>query len=251
MSASYPDLAGRVALITGGGSGIGAHIVAALAAQGCRVAFLDIDVAASQATVARIGGAEPPLFIPCDLTDVAALEAAVRAIEARLGPIRILVNNAANDRRQPIGDTTADDWDGLMDVNLRHQFFAAKAAHAGMKAAGGGAIVNLSSIAWMFGAPDMVAYATAKSAVIGLTRSLAAAFGPDRIRVNALAPGAVMTPKQLKLWHTPESTARIVSMQALKEQVLEDDIANAVVFLASDAARMITKQCLTVDGGLR
>jgi NAD(P)-dependent dehydrogenase (short-subunit alcohol dehydrogenase family) len=245
-AASYPSLRGRVALVTGGATGIGAAVVKAFVRAGSRVAFLDIDRAAGEGLSAATGS----LFLPCDLTDIAALQAAVAEVERLLGPVQALVSNAANDLRQPVDAVTPDDWGQSQDVNIRHQFFAAQAVHRGMKAAGGGAIVNLSSIAFMFGAPEMVPYITAKAAVIGLTNGLARAYGPDNIRVNAIAPGAVMTEKQLRLWHTPESKAALVSRQSIPHDVTEDDIAASALFLCSDDARSITKQCLIVDGGL-
>jgi NAD(P)-dependent dehydrogenase (short-subunit alcohol dehydrogenase family) len=245
--ALYPSLAGRVALVTGGATGIGAVIVRGFVRNAARVAFLDIDRAAGERLAAETGA----LFLPCDLTDTPALRAAVTEVETRLGPVRALINNAANDQRQGLAELGPEDWDASQSVNLRAQVFAIQAVVPGMTAAGGGAIVNLSSVAWMFGAPEMLAYATAKSAVIGLTRSLGVALGADGIRVNAIAPGAVMTERQMRLWHTADSKARLVAMQAIKADLLEEDIAAAALFLCSDDARMITKQCLTVDGGLR
>jgi NAD(P)-dependent dehydrogenase (short-subunit alcohol dehydrogenase family) len=245
--AVYPSLEGRVVLVTGGATGIGAAMVRGFRRNGAAVAFLDIDEGAGAALAAETAA----LFLPCDLTDIPALRAAVAAVEARLGPVAALVNNAANDQRQHLADLTPEDWDASQSVNLRHHAFAAQAVAPGMRAAGGGAIVNLSSVAWEFGAPEMLAYVTAKAAVIGLTRALANALGPDRIRVNAIAPGAVMTERQMRLWHTPESKARLVGMQAIPSDLLEEDIAAAALFLCSDDSRMITKQCLTVDGGIR
>ncbi|HVG49853.1 MAG TPA: SDR family oxidoreductase [Rubellimicrobium sp.] len=244
--ATYPSLEGRAALVTGGASGIGAAIVRGLARNKARVAVLDLDRAAGEALAEETGA----LFLACDLTDIPALQAAVAEVEAKLGPIRALVNNAANDQRHRIGDVTPEDWDASQDVNLRHQFFAIQAVLPGMRDAGGGAVVNLSSVAWMFGSPEMVPYTAAKAAIVGMTRSLGAALGPQGIRVNAVAPGGVMTERQMRLWHTPESKADTVRRQALKSDLLEDDIADAVLFLASDDARMITKQCLIVDAGL-
>jgi NAD(P)-dependent dehydrogenase (short-subunit alcohol dehydrogenase family) len=245
--ALYPSLEGRAVLVTGGASGIGAAIVRGLHRNKARVAFLDIDRDAGEALAGKVGA----LFLPCDLTDIPALKAAVAQVESRLGPVRALVNNAANDQRHKLEEVTEDDWDFSQDVNLRHQFFAAQAVVPGMRGAGGGAIVNLSSVAWMFGSPDMIPYTAAKAAIVGMTNSLGAALGPMGIRVNAVAPGAVMTERQMRLWHTPESKARMIQLQALKSDLLEDDIADAVLFLASDDSRMMTKQCLTVDGGLR
>lgn len=244
--ALYPSLEGRAVLVTGGASGIGRAIARGFARNKARVAVLDIDAMAGEALAAELGH----LFLPCDLTDIPALRAAVRRAESRLGPIRVLVNNAANDQRHGIEELSPEDWDASQDVNLRHHFFAAQAVLPGMRAAGGGAIVNLSSVAWMLGLPEMVPYTTAKAAILGLTRSLGAAFGPHGIRVNAVAPGAVMTERQMRLWHTPESKARMVATQAIHLDLLEEDIADAVLFLSSEDSRMITRQCLIVDGGL-
>jgi NAD(P)-dependent dehydrogenase (short-subunit alcohol dehydrogenase family) len=247
--AIYPSLEGRSVLVTGGASGIGAVIVRGLLRNRARVAVLDLDREAGE-TLAQEFGPEV-LFVQCDLTDMASLKPGIAEAERRLGAFRVLVNNAANDQRHKLGEITPELWDASQDVNLRHQFFAAQAVLPGMRASGGGSIINLSSVAWMFGSPELVPYATAKAAVIGLTRSLGVALGADNIRVNAIAPGGVMTEKQMRLWHTPESKARLVGMQAIKRDLLEEDIADAVLFLAADDSRMITKQCLTVDGGLR
>lgn len=246
-SAVYPSLKGRAALVTGGASGIGAAIVRGFARNGAKVAFLDIDRDAGEALAQETGA----LFLPCDLTDIAALREAIAEAAQRLGPIRALVNNAANDQRHRFAEVTPEDWDASQDVNLRHHFFAAQAVAPGMREAGGGAIVNLSSVAWMFGSPEMIPYTAAKAAIVGLTRSLGVALGPQGIRVNAIAPGAVMTERQMRLWHTEESRAQMIAMQALKADLLEGDIADAALFLSADDSRMITKQCLTVDGGLR
>ena len=250
--AIYPSLADRPVFITGGGSGIGAAMVAAFAANHARVAFVDIDTAASEALVADLHAARhAPLFLRCDLTDIAALRAAIAAAAARIGDIGVLVNNAANDERHDVDAVTPDYWDRAMAVNLRHQFFAAQAVHPQMRARGGGAIINFSSIAWMVGGGRMIAYTTAKAAVMGLTRSLAREFGPDNIRVNAIAPGAVITPRQLRLWLSDGDVANFVARQCIGRRLLAEDIARAALFLAADDSAMVTKQCLIVDGGLR
>jgi NAD(P)-dependent dehydrogenase (short-subunit alcohol dehydrogenase family) len=239
VSAIYPSLEGRGVLITGGGSGIGAEIVRGFARNRAQVTVLDLALAE-----------EPPdgvRFVECDLTDVSALRAAVE----RAGPVGALINNAANDQRYELEQITAEEWDASQAVNLRHQFFMAQAVAPGMRASGGGSIVNLSSGAWRRGTSDMIPYATAKAGVLGLTNSLATALGPDGIRVNAIAPGAVMTPRQMRLWHTPESRAMMVGLQAIPESVTERDVAAAALFLAADDSRMITRQCLYVDGGMR
>jgi NAD(P)-dependent dehydrogenase (short-subunit alcohol dehydrogenase family) len=245
----HPSLQGRTALVTGGASGIGEAIVRGFVRNGSRVAVLDKAREAGEALAAELGSAV--VFLPCDLTDVAALRAAVREAEARLGPVRALVNNAANDQRHTIEDITPEQWDASQSINVRQQFFVSQAVVSGMKAAGGGTIVNLSSSAWLGGAPELVPYTAAKGAVEGLTRSLGAALGPAGIRVNAVAPGAVMTERQMRLWYTPETRARMIQRQAIEEAILEEDIADAVLFLSSDDARMITKQSLLVDGGQR
>jgi D-xylose 1-dehydrogenase len=240
--AVYPSLEGRRVLVTGGASGIGAEIVRGFARNRAEVTFLDIDRTAGEAVARELG----VRFLECDLTDVGAL----RAAAADAGAVTALVNNAANDRRYALEEITPELWDAAQAVNLRHQFFLAQAVAPGMRAAGGGAIVNLSSVAWRRGPDGMLPYGTAKAGVIGLTNALASALGPDGIRVNAIAPGAVMTPRQMRLWHTPESRERLVAAQAIPRDVTERDIAAAALFLSADDSAMITRQCLYVDAGL-
>ncbi|MER9440617.1 SDR family oxidoreductase [Mesorhizobium sp. M0136] len=252
--ATYPSLTDRVVLISGGASGIGADMVRAFASNGARVAFLDVQDEPAEALVRELAGAagQAPLYLHCDVTDVDALKASVEGVRARLGPVAVLVNNAANDQRHPIDAVTADYWDRSFDVNLRHHFFAAQAVHPHMKELGFGSIINFSSIAWRFGADQMVAYATAKGAVVALTRALARSFGPDNIRVNAVEPGAVMTERQRELWFkTQEAVDQTVQRQLIRRVLLGEEIARTVLFLAADDSRMITKQSITVDAGLR
>jgi NAD(P)-dependent dehydrogenase (short-subunit alcohol dehydrogenase family) len=250
--AKYPSLKGRVVFITGGGSGIGAAMVEAFTAQGASVAFVDILEAESRVLAEGLGkrGA-PPLFLPCDLMDTAALRAAIAEVGKRIGPIGVLINNAANDTRQDVDDVSEADWDRAMGLNLNHQFFAAQAVRPHMREIGGGSIVNFSSIAWMAGGARMTAYATAKAGIIGLTNSLAREFGPDNIRVNAIAPGAVITERQRRLWISESDLKNIVARQCLNRVLLADEIARAALFLASADSAMISKQCMIVDGGLR
>ena len=192
------------------------------------------------------------MFIQGDVTDIASLQAAIARTRVELGPIGVLVNNAANDRRHSVDDVSVEFWDETQNVNLRHHFFAAQAVRAHMKELGGGSIVNMGSTAWRFGAGEMAAYATAKAAVLGLTRALARAFGPDDIRVNAIEPGAVMTERQRQLWYkTEESVKAMIERQLLGHVLLGEEIARMVLFLASDDSRMITKQSFIVDAGLR
>lgn len=252
MFANYPSLEGCPVFVTGGGSGIGAATVEAFAGQGARVAFVDIAEDDSRALVGRLSStAHTPLFIPCDLTDIGALREAMSEAKAAIGPIGVLVNNAARDDRHNVDDVTPDYWDNAMAVNLRHQFFAAQAVRPQMRERGSGSIINFSSVAWMFGGAIFVAYATAKAGVVGLTNSLAREFGDDNIRVNAVAPGGVVTERQLRLWYTEEQANEMTNRQMIKKRLLPDEIARTVLFLAADDSRMITKQCITVDAGLR
>ena len=239
--------------MTGGASGIGADIVRAFAANAARIAFLDILEKEGNALVAELAGsAHAPLFLACDLVDIEATRAAIATVREQLGPVAVLVNNAANDDRHAIAEVTVDYWDRTQELNLRHQFFCAQAVHPHMKELGHGAIVNLSSIAWRGGAAQMPAYATAKAGVVGLTRALANAFGPDNIRVNAIEPGAVMTDRQRRLWFKDEAAvAAMVARQAIPRVLLGEEIARTALFLAADDSAMITKQSITVDAGLR
>ena len=249
--ASYPSLRERAVLITGGGSGIGASMVEHFALQGARVAFLDIDAGSSQALVAALSSRceHAPLFLPCNLTDVAALRSAIAEIEARLGAVRVLVNNAANDDRHRFADVTPEYWDERMATNLRHHFFAIQAVVPRMAEAGGGSIVNMSSIAWRIPTTGLPAYVTAKAAIVGLTRTMAHELGPSCIRVNAVLPGAIVTERQRRLWFTPDYMREILSAQALKRALAPEDVARLVLFLAADDSEAITNQSYIVDGG--
>ena len=248
--ARYPSLLDRVVFITGGGSGIGAAMVEAFAAQGASVAFVDVARDESHALVERLGP-QKPLFLEGDLTNLAELEGAMEEARQRLGPIAVLVNNAANDKRQDADETTEEDWDRAMAVNLKHQFFAAQIARRSMREIGGGSIVNFSSTAWMMGRARLSVYSAAKAAVVGMTKSLAREFGAENIRVNAIAPGAVVTERQRRLWLSESDVAQIVASQCLPNILLADEIARMALFLAADDSRMITKQCMIVDAGLR
>ena len=250
--AAYPSLAGRNVFVSGGATGIGADIVRAFAANHAHVAFVDVQREEGERIAAAVKSAGgTALFLPCDVTDIPALQARIAEARAKLGPIAVLVNNAANDERHAVADVTADYWDRAQNVNLRHHFFAAQAVHPQMRELGFGSIINLSSIAWR-GAAEMPAYSAAKAGVIGLTHALARAFGSDNIRVNAIEPGAVMTDRQRRLWYkTPELIDAIVKRQAIKSALVGEDIARMALFLAADDSRMVTKQSITVDAGLR
>jgi D-xylose 1-dehydrogenase len=249
--ATYPSLKDRSVFITGGGSGIGASLVRHFVEQKSKVAFVDIAVEPSRNLVEEVAaeGAPKPLFIECDLRDIEALRASIRQAADAHGPITILINNAAHDERHRFDTVTVEYWDDRMAVNLRHQFFAAQAVHPMMKAAGGGSIINFGSVSWMIGQGGMPGYTAAKSAVMGLTRGLARDFGPDNIRVNSIAPGWIMTERQISLWLDEEGERELMRRQCLKRKLYPDDIARVVLFLAADDSSAMTNQTYIVDGG--
>jgi len=249
--ASYPSLRERVVLVTGGGSGIGSSIVEHFALQGARVAFLDIAAEESERLVRSLAPwcAYAPTFVYCDLTDITALRSAVATVETRLGAVGVLVNNAANDDRHRYEAVTPEYWDRCMAVNLRHHFFAIQAVVPRMAEAGGGSIINMSSIAWMIPSTGQPGYVTAKAAIVGLTRAMAHELAPINIRVNSILPGAIVTERQQRLWLTPEYTAEILARQAVKRSLVPADVARLVLFLASTDSQAITNQSFIVDGG--
>ncbi|OHB31943.1 MAG: 3-oxoacyl-ACP reductase [Phenylobacterium sp. RIFCSPHIGHO2_01_FULL_69_31] len=245
--ALYPSLEGKRVVVTGGGSGIGAGLVEAFAGQGAEVHFVDVLEAESKALVASLGEAKvAPRFHAVDLRDADAIAAFFRAI----GPVDVLVNNAGNDDRHTLAEVTPAYFDDRIAVNLRHMVFCAQAVVEGMKAAGGGAIINFGSISWHLGLPDLVLYETAKAGIEGMTRALARELGPFGIRVTCIAPGNVRTPRQLK-WYTPEGEAEIVAQQCLKGRIEPRDVAALVLFLASDDARFCTGHEYWIDAGWR
>ena len=249
--AIYPSLRDRVVFVTGGGSGIGAEEVTQFAAQGAKVAFVDIADEPARALVARLrdAGHPAPLYLHCDLRDIPALQAAIAEAAQRLGPISVLVNNAANDQRHKWEDVTPEYWDERMATNLRHQFFAIQATAPIMRTAGGGSIVNFGSVSWHNMQGGMPAYTTAKAGVEGLTRGMARDLGADGIRVNTVIPGWIMTERQVSLWLTREAEADLMRMQCLKQKLVPADVARLVLWLASDDSRMCSGQLWVVDGG--
>lgn len=247
-SAIYPSLKAKRVVITGGGSGIGAGLVAGFVRQGAEVIFLDIVDADSEALVAQLsdGAAIAPVYRRCDLMDLSAL----RATLAEIGDVDVLVNNAGNDDRHSLADLTPDYWDNRIGVNLRHMVFAAQAVAPGMAKRGGGAIINFGSISWHLGLEDLVLYETAKAGIEGMTRALARELGKDDIRVTCVVPGNVKTKRQEK-WYTPEGEAEIVNAQCLKGRILPEHVASLVLFLASDDASLCTGHNYWIDAGWR
>lgn len=243
--ATYPSLKGRSVFVSGGGSGIGASIVEHFAAQGSKVGFVDINEPASKEVAAKTGAT----FLKCDIKDVKAYRAALAEIAAQQGPITVLVNNAAHDERHKLEDVTPEFWDDRIAVNLRHAFFAIQAVVPGMKKAGGGSIVNFSSISYHTMTANLSVYQAAKAATIGMTRGLARDLGADKIRLNSITPGWIMTQRQIDLWLTPEAEADLMKAQVLKEKVYPPDIARMALFLAADDSRLISAQNFVVDGG--
>ena len=251
MSAVYPSLKGKFVVVTGGGSGIGAAFTEAFARQGARVVFLDRLEAESRALEAALADLSPaPAFMPCDLTDLARLKACFARIAQEHGDVDVLVNNAASDDRHSLNEVTPEYWDDRIGVNLRHLYFATQAVVPAMRARGKGVILNLGSISWHLGLPDLSLYETAKAGIEGMTRALARELGVDGVRVCCIVPGNVQTPRQAK-WYTPEGEAEIVAAQCLKSRVQPIDVAALGLFLASDDARFITGHEYFVDAGWR
>lgn len=246
--ARYPDLADKVVLVTGGASGIGEWIVRAFAQQGSKVGFIDIAEEAGRKLEQELGSGKAG-FIRADITDVPMLKDAIGAVAQRFGVIDVLVNNAARDDREDTLAITQEFWDQQIAVNLRHQFFASQSVLEGMKSKGGGSIINLSSISWMTGQGGMAPYTACKSAVLGLTRSLARDFGAFNIRVNAVSPGWILTERQKRLWVKPDTEEKLFEAQCLKRWLMPAEIANFIVFLASSGASACTSQNFVVDGG--
>ncbi len=248
--AIYPDLADKRVVITGGGSGIGAAFVEAFAAQGAQVSFLDIADADGSALQEKLKTAKHPAkFIHCDLTDLAALAKVFHDLHEEVGSTEILVNNAANDVRHNMSEMTGAKWDASIAVNLKHLYFCSQAVVPGMKAAGGGAIINLGSISWHLALPNLTMYMTAKAGIEAMTRGMARDFGVDNIRVNTIIPGAIKTPKQTLLWHTPEAEVKIFNGQCLKIRVEPEDVAATALFLASKSAAKCTGREYYIDAG--
>ena len=250
LAATFHDLKGRSVFISGGGSGIGAYLTEGFVAQGARVAFVQrSDATALCDRIERDHGSRP-LFIACDVTDIASLQSAIAQAAEAHGDVGVLVNNAAWDNRHTLDELSVEQWDHMQNVNLRHHVFAAQAVAPGMRRAGGGSIINYSSISYMMGSGGFPAYASAKAAITGLTRGLARELGPDNIRVNALMPGWVLTDRQRELWADEHSLAEHIDRQCLKLEIPPEAMVEPTLFLASGASTVMTGQALVVDAGV-
>lgn len=250
-SAIYPSLEDRLVVVTGGASGIGAAIVEAFAMQKSQVVSLDIQDDAAEELNERLDkvGARLPVYHRCDLTDIDALQRTIAEVVERFPEVNVLVNNAGNDTRHTVDEVTSAYWDQSMAVNLKHQFFMAQGLVPAMRRAGGGSIINMSSISWAIPSTDVPVYVAAKAAIVGMTRALAHTFGGDDIRVNCVMPGAILTERQKRLWLTEAYKAEVLSRQALKRLILPDEVARLILFLASDDSSAITNQSYVIDGG--
>ncbi|MDE2276947.1 MAG: SDR family oxidoreductase [Burkholderiales bacterium] len=250
--ASYPSLRDRVVFISGGSSGIGAELVRAFAAQGARVAFCGTRPGGGQALIDEVvaAGAPAPWYAACDVRDTAAYQALLARVAAECGPVRVLVNNAGRDDRHAMEDVTSELWDERLALNLKHYFFAIQAVAPGMAAAGGGSVVNLGSVSWMRGRPNLVGYTTAKAGILGLTRTLARELGGRNIRVNALVPGAIVTERQTALHRDPAADQAFLDAQCLKVRLDAGHVARAALFLAADDSDGMTGQHVLVDAGI-
>ncbi|MCB1429156.1 MAG: SDR family oxidoreductase [Nitratireductor sp.] len=250
LPAIFTDLEGKSVFISGGGSGIGEFLTEGFVLQGAKVAFVQRSDATALCDRLENEYGNRPLFLPCDVTDIAALKHALEQSAKAHGAVTVLVNNAAWDNRHKLEDLDPEGWDHMMNVNIRHHFFAAQAVAPGMRAAGGGSIINYSSISYMMGNAGYPAYVSAKAGITGLTRGLARELGPDNIRVNALMPGWVLTDRQRELWVTPDGLAGHLERQCLKQEIEPLDMVSPMLFLASETSRMMTGQALVVDAGV-
>ena len=251
--ATYPSLRGKTVFISGGSSGIGAEIVKTFAAQGARVAFCGTRPDGGEALIAQMGAAghPTPYYEACDVRDIAAVQSLLDRVAAHFGPIEVLVNNAGRDDRHNLDELTPEYWDNCLNLNLRHHIFATQAVARQLKAAKlPGSIINMGSISWMRGRPNLIGYTTSKAAISGMTRSLARELGESGIRVNALVPGAIVTERQTALWRNPEEDQKFIDLQCLKFRLDSQHVARSALFLASDESQGVTGQSLIVDAGL-
>ncbi len=249
LDCEFKDLNGASVFITGGGSGIGAALTEGFLAQGAKVGFVTLSDHSKFCDEMQEKYGVKPIGIQCDIQNIDGLQNAIEQVCTENGNVSILVNNAASDARHTLGDFSSDDWDASLNTNLKPHFFTAQAVAKNMQKAGGGAIINLSSNSYMLGLEGYPAYVTAKAGIMGLTKALARELGYHNIRVNCLIPGWVMTERQKELWVTDDSLSECLEQQSLKTAILPEDIVAPCLFLASNAARMMTGQALIIDGG--
>ena len=250
--ANYPSLRDRLVFVSGGSSGIGAELVRAFSAQGARVAFCGTKPDGGAALIDQVASAghPPPWYGACDVRDAAGYQALLRRVIDAMGPIRVLVNNAGRDDRHTMEEVTSEYWDERLALNLKHYFFAIQAVAPGMAAAGGGSIVNMGSVSWLRGRPNLVGYTTAKAGILGLTRTLARELGARNIRVNAIVPGAIVTERQTTLHRDPAADQAFLDAQCLKIRLDPGHVARPTLFLAADDSDGITGQHVLVDAGI-
>lgn len=252
MNTHYPSLRDRVVFVSGGSSGIGAELVRAFAAQGSRVAFCGTKADGGRAVIEEVAGSgfEPPWYAACDVRDVGAYQALLARVDREVGPVRVLVNNAGRDDRHAMEDVTPEFWDDRLALNLKHYFFAIQSVAPGMAEAGGGSIINMGSVSWMRGRPNLVGYTTAKAGILGLTRTLARELGPRGIRVNAIVPGAIVTERQTALHRDAAADQAFLDAQCLKVRLDAGHVARPTLFMAADDSAGITGQHVLVDAGI-
>lgn len=252
LDARYPSLQGRLVFVSGGSSGIGAELVRAFAGQGARVAFCGTRADGGRELIeqVRAAGHPAPTYEACDVRDTAAYQALLARVIAAQGPVHVLVNNAGRDDRHKLEDVTSNFWDERLALNLKHYFFAIQAVAPAMAAAGGGCVINMGSVSWMRGRPNLAGYTTAKAGILGLTRTLARELGERHIRVNAVVPGAIVTDRQTALHRDPAADQAFLDAQCLKLRLDAGHVARLTLFLASDDADGITGQHVLVDAGI-
>jgi NAD(P)-dependent dehydrogenase (short-subunit alcohol dehydrogenase family) len=248
----YTSLKDRVVFVSGGSSGIGAELVRAFAAQGSKVAFCGTRPDGGKPLIDELvaAGHAAPWYGACDVRDVAAYQALLARVGSEVGPVRVLINNAGRDDRHKMEEVTSAFWDDRIALNLKHYFFAIQAVAPGMEQAGGGSVINMGSVSWMRGRPNLVGYTTAKAGILGLTRTLARELGARCIRVNALVPGAIVTDRQTTLHRDPAADKEFLDAQCLKIRLDPGHVARATLFLAADDSDGMTGQHVLVDGGI-